>query len=67
MKNDYTHGTEEVLLRVEITDKETGKTANMFFDTFEESVIVIDAMCKAHPQKYSYCRYGGYDMKVIGC
>ena len=67
MGNTYTIGTEEELLRVEMTNLETGKMTNMFFDTFEEMQLVLETMCNAHPNKYSYCSYGGYQMKVLGC
>jgi hypothetical protein len=60
-------GTEESLLRVEMTNNETGETTNMFFETFEQMQLVLETMCKVHEGKYSYCSYGGYQMKVLGC
>ena len=67
MKNTYQIGTEEVLLRVEMTNTETGEKSNMFFDSFEQMQIVLNAMYEQHKGKYSYVSYGGYDMKVLGC
>ena len=63
----YDIGTKESLLRIEVTNNETGETTDMFFDTYEQVEIVLEAMCQAYPQKYSYCNYGGYYLEVIGC
>jgi hypothetical protein len=62
---NYGIGTEEVLLRLEITNKETGKVSNMFFDSYAQQEEIIRLLSATG--NYTICLYGGYDMKVIGC
>lgn len=63
---DYSIGSKESLLRVQVTDKETGKKSNMFFDDYDSLRRTVDAMVEAGKGRYSFCSYGGYYVQVIG-
>ena len=67
MAKQYTIGTNDILLRAKITNKETGLTSNIFFDSYAQQEETIRILTEAKPDVYEICLYGGYDMEVIGC